>query len=327
MRILFVKLGAIGDALMARGLPAEAKRRYPAARFTWLAGRSVAPLVRLFPGVDELLEADDAALLAGPPAARARALLQALALTAGRRYDLVLTGHADRRYRLLAALSWAGRRRAFGPGFPRPGRYHGHEYLRLLEGRELPGGAPAFSPLAAPPLGAELDAELAAAGPGLLLFPGGARNLLRDDALRRWPLEHYARLGRLALERGLRVWLGGSASDAWVRPAFAGLPHLDLIGRLSLPQSLALCARASAVVAHDSGPLHLAQAAGARALGLFGPTAPSEKLDPASRASALWGGAGLACRPCYDGRAYPACPANACLASLSPEAALAALEL
>ncbi len=46
MRVLFVKIGAIGDALMARGLPLALRRDHPGARLTWAAGRTIAPLVR-----------------------------------------------------------------------------------------------------------------------------------------------------------------------------------------------------------------------------------------------------------------------------------------
>jgi heptosyltransferase-2 len=159
-----------------------------------------------------------------------------------------------------------------------------------------------------------------------LIFPGGARNLMRDNPLRRWPLRHYGALARLAADAGWRVWLGGSAGDVWVRGEFEGLPHVDLLGRTDLPQTLALCARADAVVTHDSGPSHLAQASGSRVLTLFGPTLPSNFMDPAAPARALWGGVGLACRPCYDGLDFAACPDNVCLSSLTPGDVLAALE-
>lgn len=325
MRILFVKLGAVGDAVMARSLPALARQRHPQGRFTWLAGRGVAPLVRLFEGVDEVVEADDAAILAGGPWARTRALAALAWSLAGRSFDLVLTGHADPRYRALGALVPAASRRSFGPGLPLPGRYHGDEYARLLDGGEAPAAPrPPLRPLR-PRLDAALARRLGRGQGGILLFPGGAKNLLRDDALRRWPLGHYAALARMLRRRGRAVWIGGSASDAWVRQAFQGLGCADLVGMADLPQTLALCARARAVVTHDSGPLHLAQAAGARVVALFGPTLPSEKLRPQPGSLALWGGERLACRPCYDGRDYAPCTDNACLRGIGPETVFKAL--
>lgn len=325
MRILFVKLGAMGDVVMARTLPAAVRARYPRARFSWLTGRGLAPLVGRFEGVDELIEADDAALLTGSAWARARELSRLAWRLAGRRFDLVLTGHADARYAALSATVWADRRRSFGPGLPLAGRWHGDEYARLLDGSEGAGQARPRLKALRPGLDKALAAELKGKR-GVLLFPGGAKNLLRDDALRRWPLAHYAGLARSLRAQRRAVWLGGAASDAWVRPAFKGLGCVDLIGRADLVQTLALCGHAAAVVTHDSGPLHLAQAADARVVALFGPTTPSEKVGPGSRSVVLWGGEDLRCRPCYDGRDYADCSDNRCLAGILPAQALGALK-
>jgi heptosyltransferase-2 len=327
MRVLFVKLGAIGDALMARGLPVELKRLHPQARLTWMAGRSLAPLVALFPGVDRVLAVDDAGLLAGSPPRQALALLGAWGRLGPGRWDQVLVGHADPRYGWMALPAW-GPRRSFQAGqLPLAGRYHGDEYVRLLTGEAAPGAErPPLDPLRVM-LQPALRRRLGRPGPRrLLLFAGGARNLLRDDGLRRWPLEHYASLARMAARRGWRVILGGGPGDGWVRPAFQGQRLVDLIGACDLPQTLALCSAVDRVLTHDSGPLHLAMAAGAKVTALFGPTQPHEKVDPRAGATVLWGGEAMACRPCYDGRGYADCPDPACLRSVSPAAALQALE-
>jgi heptosyltransferase-2 len=327
MKILFVKIGAIGDAVMARTLPALAKQRYPEGRFTWMAGRSVSELVRYFYGVDEVLEIDDKALLAGNKWQKTHAVLHAWRQVALRRFDAILVGHGDKRFRLLALPAIAPLRRHFlrQPTFPRAGRWHGDEYARLLHGQDGPEVVrPALQPLR-PSLPKALQAQLKGKGKAVLLFPGGAKNLLRDDFLRRWPLEHYAVLARGLVAKGWRVWLGGAQSDEWIRPAFKDIPHQDLLGVGGLVQTLALCAAADAVVAHDSGPLHLAQAARVRTVALFGPTLPTEKVEPGTDTTVLWGGAMLACRPCYDGRNFAVCPAPLCLAQVRPEQALEAL--
>ncbi len=284
-------------------------------------------LSRYFYGVDEVLEIDDRSLLAGGTAQKARAVLTAWRQVAFRRFDLVLVGHGDWRFRMLSRPAIAGGRRHFlrQPVFPRAGRWHGDEYARLLHGEDGPQVLrPALQPLR-PILPRPLASRLSGRGKSLLLFPGGAKNLLRDDFLRRWPLENYAALAKSAHASGWRIWLGGAMSDAWVRPAFKDVPHEDLLGVGGLVQTLGLCAAADAVMAHDSGPLHLAQAARARTVALFGPTLPSEKVEPGTDTTVLWGGAQLACRPCYDGRNFAVCPFPLCLAEVRPEQALQAL--
>ena len=327
MNILFVKIGAIGDAVMARTLPALAKQRYPNGRFTWMAGRSISELVRYFHGVDDVIEVDDRDLLARGVPGKVHAILNAWRHVAFKRYDAVLVGHGDWRFRLLSLPAFAANRRHFlrQPVFPRAGRWHGDEYARLLHGQDGPEVLrPALQPLR-PTLPKALSQRLKGKGKAALFFAGGARNLLRDDYLRRWPLEHYSTLAKELHQRGWRIWLGGAKSDEWVRPAFKDVPHEDLLGEGGLVQTLGLCAAADAVVAHDSGPLHLAQAARVKTLALFGPTLPSEKVEPGTDTTVLWGGAQLACRPCYDGRNFAVCPAPLCMAQIRPEQALAAL--
>ena len=61
-------------------------------------------------------------------------------------------------------------------------------------------------------------------------------------------------------------------------------------------------------------------------MALFGPTLPSEFVEPGTDDDgALGGGAGFGLPPCYDGRNFAVCPAPLCLAQIRPEQALAAL--
>jgi ADP-heptose:LPS heptosyltransferase len=92
------------------------------------------------------------------------------------------------------------------------------------------------------------------------------------DPRRRWPIQRFAELGNLLAARGARIVLTGADFDAPFTGRIrdeADSPFLDLSGRLSLRQLAALFSRCSLVVSNDSGPLHVAQAAGAPTVGIF----------------------------------------------------------
>jgi len=155
--------------------------------------------------------------------------------------------------------------------------------------------------------------------PIVALAPGGAKNILADDALRRWPIESYASLAKKLSALPIQLVLTGGASDEWIRKYFADIPHVDLIGKLDLLQLASLFKECRLLITHDSGPLHLSKLAACPAIGLFGPTMPAEKVGANEKIKVLWGGERLACRPCYDGKTYAPCKNNLCLASISPE--------
>ena len=226
--VLIVKLAAIGDVAMALPMVTAMRQRDPGARVAWLAGATVAPLLRAVEGVDEVLVVDDNAILAGTRARKMQAVLGAWRLLSGRSFDLVLTAHTDHRYKLLTARVRATERRWLGERAQRPGLVPGRsfraEYVRLVTGTDDRHAAVA----AAPPVRATLDdavgARLAASPPGrrIALAPGGARNAARESPLRRWPLDRYAALAAALVARGDTVVVTGGPDDDWVRPAFAG---------------------------------------------------------------------------------------------------------
>jgi heptosyltransferase-2 len=324
-RYLVVKLAALGDVAMTSALSEAIRQREPEARVTWLCGSRVAELVRLLPGVHEVIAVDETRLLRGSAWARAGALLGIWRALAVRRFDTVLLAHVDRRYRALVLTVRAGAIRALqrGPSprtLPIAGRYHGDEYARLLDGGVSRGPIAGHYPLA--DLRAVLPPRRDRAPVGVVLVAGGTRNVLRESALRRWPVEAYAEVARQLRRAGHPVTLVGDAADAWVRPAFAGVDIRDEIGVHDLPATLGLLRDAELVISHDTGPMHLARLVRAPLLALFGPTMPSQFVVEDERTQVIWGGGTLACRPCYDGREFAACSNNLCMKDIAVAAVL-----
>jgi ADP-heptose:LPS heptosyltransferase len=149
-------------------------------------------------------------------------------------------------------------------------------------------------------------------GPGTLVLAPGCKTGIM--AAKRWPF--FPELAGYFDD----VVIAGTADDLRL---FDGKPMIfpphvrSLVESLSLAELAGALACAGAVVANDSGLGHLAAAAGASTVLLFGPT-PDDVLGRlAPNITVLR--ANLACAPCWYASRLAACGGRpACLASLSP---------
>ncbi|WMJ68044.1 glycosyltransferase family 9 protein [Stenotrophomonas sp. 24(2023)] len=96
---------------------------------------------------------------------------------------------------------------------------------------------------------------------------------------RNWYADRYAAVANHAVTRGWRVVLCGGRSSlercmADAIQAQLDTPALDLVGKDTLKQLPALLARAALVMTPDSGPMHIANAVGAKVLGLHAASNP-----------------------------------------------------
>jgi heptosyltransferase-2 len=132
--------------------------------------------------------------------------------------------------------------------------------------------------------------------PLVVLFPGAT-----NGKAKRWPVPHWAVLARRLRAAGATVVLAGGEEERALSRAVrerAGGEIADVTGRTALPELLALLARATAVVAGDTGPLHLAIALGRPVVGVYGPTDPAI-YGPYRAARAIVVRQALPCAPCY----------------------------
>jgi ADP-heptose:LPS heptosyltransferase len=149
-----------------------------------------------------------------------------------------------------------------------PYHYYFSEVLRYLEVVGLAGATPVTL---APKIEvtaedrAEAEQVFKPGKPFALLHPGAT------DTRRRWPEEKFAQVGRALLEEGHAVCITGTTDEEAVcaRVATAAPGAVNLFGRLSLGGLTGLLADASVAVANDTGPLHLARAAGAPTVAIY----------------------------------------------------------
>lgn len=266
--VLVLRSLGLGDLLTAvpalRGLAAV-----DPGRISLAAPAALAPLVRLIPGVDDLIPTD--AGLAGVKA----------------RWGVNLHGSGPQSHRLLRSVAdevvgfrcdEAG---VAGPAWP-PDTHEVDRWCRLVDH--------AFSvccdrqrlDLVPPP---EADVPQGA----VVVHVGAAHEA------RRWPVSRWTRVVSQLRRSDRPVVLTGSSQER-VRArrvaAAAGLPDdATWAGRTDLAELAALVHRAALVISGDTGISHLASAYGTPSVTLFGPVSPRLWGPPArDRHRVLWHG-------------------------------------
>jgi ADP-heptose:LPS heptosyltransferase len=115
-----------------------------------------------------------------------------------------------------------------------------------------------------------------------------------------WPPSHFGETGRALQERtGAAIYLVGSSEDRSVCNGIAAQlegPVMNLCGDTSLVELGSVLAGMDLVISVDSGPMHMAAAAGASVLALFGPTYPLRTGPYGEKHRVL--SADMDCRPC-----------------------------
>lgn len=268
MRILVIRLGALGDFVQSFGPFAAIRAHHRGARITLLTTPPYAGLARRSPWFDEVWED-------GRPSWRSPRAMLALARRLrgagfGRVYDLQTSGRSTR-YRWLVGrgAEWSG----IGAGASHPHANPDRDLMHTVERQREQLGMAGITAFPPPELG-WLDADLsdlALPRRFALLVPGASP--LRPG--KRWPERGFR-----ALAEGLDipvVVLGGATEAALAGRLAGGLPEaLSLAGRTDLGAVAALARRAEFAVGNDTGPTHLIAAAGCPTLALFG-----EESDPA----------------------------------------------
>lgn len=335
MKILVIKVAALGDFLMATPALRALKQAPRVSALHVLAGRSIAPVAGNDPDVDRVFYLDDRRLFRGGTLARALEALKASWRLRRERYDAGFSFHRDRRFAVILFLAGCRRRIGFSRAGRRPWlltdavpvegiKHHIFHYCDLLK----PLGIICMDfkmsfPVTESALAAAWEKFLAQQGPGaaVVLVPGGAANVKEEMESRRWPAEYFAALAGLLLAANYRVLLLGSGNDATPasRIKEAQPAVVDLTDRTSLPEAAAILKQSLVVVCNDSGLMHLAAAVGARVISLFGPTHPGEKKPLDEGSIALWKGEGMECSPCYHDGVFPKCDHLECLRQVTPE--------
>ncbi|HMO51077.1 MAG TPA: glycosyltransferase family 9 protein [Kiritimatiellia bacterium] len=315
MRILIVKLSSLGDLFHA--LPAVARiKDVWGAEIHWVTHAGYADLVARFEPVDRVIAFPRRRFFS-----QARSFVQEL-----RRddYDAVFDMQGLLKSAWVARLARTKRR--VGPSFHREGsrwfydevagprnkqRHAVVENLDLLAHLGIPQGDVAFPVRWPVPPGLP-------AGPRVGVIP------CSRWATKNWPPGHFVEVAR-ALAGEARLFVFGAPEDRGVCrqiAAAAGDRATDLCAQTTLPELGGWLQAMDLVITVDSGPMHVAAAAGAPVLAIFGATDP-RRTGPYGARHRVLARDDLPCRPCLSRTCRLPERDTRCLAGLSPEAVLA----
>ncbi|NPV06603.1 MAG: glycosyltransferase family 9 protein [Anaerolineae bacterium] len=291
-RILVVKLADLGDALTATPALRALRETYPQARVDVLTSPAGAVVLGNLPGVAHIIEADRH-LLDSPAAwVRPRTWQRVAALARGLSradYDCLLLMHhlsstvGALKWRVLVAAVAGARSVGLDNG---RGRFldvrvedRGFAALHEVEyGLQL--AAAVGASCSDHSLQLQLPQDASERADALLAPIKGYRYVTIHPGsgdyspARRWFPERFAAVAdELSSHLGLAVVLvGGPRDDVESVRALMSEPSLDLSRRTDIPTLAAILSRSALFLGGDSGVMHLATAAGAPVLALFGPT-------------------------------------------------------
>lgn len=305
-RILLIRLGALGDIVHALPLAAALRAAFPDARLDWLVEAKHRALLECVPILSGRVVVDSRQMTGErSPIAVIRRLRAA-------RYDVAIDAQGLLKSAVYGRASGAARVIGFArahlrepaarffytetvdPDAVLPARARarvsgrvlgqGLDASRHIIDRNLAlAGVVGVAPPAVWQFPLECGASTAAADTRaqLGLAPGQPFALLNPGAAwpnKRWPPERFGALARRMADRaGLRSAVLWGPGEAALAQAVA-----DASGGAALPAPptriadiIALAREAALLVSGDTGPIHLAAAAGTPIVGLYGPTDPA----------------------------------------------------
>lgn len=277
-RILVVtKSRYLGDTIIAIPAIRAVARRYPEAQITLLSNPAASELLRGCPYIHDYL--------ARPVATRRRVDLEMWRVLRRRRYDMALLFNRSFSSAFLAFMARIPQRIGFDTenrGFLLTARvpYNPpkHEILHLLDVAEA-GGAPpdgTHMELWVTPEEQRLIRErLQREGidlnvPILLVQPGS-----NEPYVKRWRTEGFIWVAQqLQREYGFQIVLLGASTEQDVAEQVASAfkeGALNMVGRTTLREALALLREVDLLIGNDTGMMHAAVAFGTPTVAVFAP--------------------------------------------------------
>lgn len=299
-RVLLVRPGGIGDAVLLVPAIRALKNRFPGAEITVLAERRNGAALGLCPDVSHVLFYD---------------CPRQLAEVMRRRYDVVID--TEQWHRLSAVVSRLirsdlkigfatnERKRLFHAAVPYSHEdYEAESFLGLMQPLGVINQQADFPFLQVPSQIEKRVGEVLAPLADqrfVVLFPGAS------VPERRWGLEEFHRLAIELNKEGCQaVVVGGSQDRGAGKAILTGCRGINLAGRTSLVETAAVLQRSRLLITGDSGVLHMAVGLDVPTVSLFGPGIAAKWAPRGKKHIVL--SKNLDCSPCTRFGYTPPCP-------------------
>jgi len=334
-RILVMRYRFIGDTILTVPFLRNLRRAFPHARIDVLVGPQSGKVLTGCPYVDELIEFDTTRFHKYDSGSGAKKNFWTYAhLLHKRQYDTVFVLKRSLSSAFLAFLTGAKRRigysangRDFLLTHKAPFNTHIHEVestLDVLRCADLPIEDNYLEAWVSPEESAQLlklAPELASIKKPVLLHAAAAH----PDKV--YPLQFWVQIARTLSKSDFTPVFSGAPMDTDLYKeleTMSGVHCLNLAGKLSLRQSMALYKQMKLAICVDSGPAHLSAAVGTPTIAIFGPTDPVRWRPFGEQHVALFDQE-LTCRPCNYKKT---CVDRPCLTQFDPGRVIeAALEV
>lgn len=311
-RILLIRPGGIGDAVLLAPAIRLIKTIYPDCQLTILAEHRNAGVFALIPGVKRLYCYDTPS-----------EFIQTLR----NNYDVVIDTEQWHRLSAVVArfirapikigFATNERRRMFTHTVPYShDDYEAESFLHLLEPLKLVPPADWGNPFLIVPENTKNRVntllEPFQGKPYFAIFPGAS------IVERRWGRERFRMVAEGLQQHGYGIAVIGAAEDSSDAGHITVAGGLNLAGRTSLAETAAVLARSALLVSGDSGVLHIAVGLGVPTVSLFGP-GRALKWAPLGNQHIVINKQ-LPCSPCTTFGTTPPCPYDArCMKEITVE--------
>lgn len=295
MKVLIVRVGAMGDVL--HGLPAVAALRnaMPEVEIGWVIEPRWEPLLRSADGNAPVVQRVHRAAtkqwskapLSTETLKSVRALRRELR---AEKYDLCIDLQGSIRSAVIGKMAAA--KRFVGMAAPREkqARWFYNEHVKLRAAHVVEQAAEIVSSVmgvAVQPVSpTPLPVDTKAAQWAETLLSGETRPIAfvapqAGWGAKQWPAERYGAVANALCEMGVRVLVNavpnptGSGGDELAAEVVTASNGLAEPVECSVTQMIALMRHVDLFIGGDTGPLHMAAALGVKVVGLYGPTDPA----------------------------------------------------